>query len=41
MEGRLSVSSEEGKGSVFVVDLPVMRSREAAVAQTAQAGTLS
>ena len=37
MEGRLSVSSEEGKGSIFVVDLPVVRSREqgAAVAQSA------
>jgi len=23
MEGRLTVSSEEGKGSTFVVDLPV------------------
>jgi PAS domain S-box-containing protein len=39
MEGRLSVSSEEGKGSTFVVDLPVGAARGdergAAVAQTA------
>jgi PAS domain S-box-containing protein len=39
MGGRLSVSSEEGKGSVFVVDLPVKAAgsteRGAAVAQTA------
>jgi len=39
MEGRLSVSSEEGKGSTFVVDLPVGAARGdergTAVAQTA------
>ncbi|TML45281.1 MAG: response regulator [Actinobacteria bacterium] len=39
MEGRLSVSSEEGKGSTFVVDLPVPAAasgdRSAAVVQTA------
>jgi PAS domain S-box-containing protein len=39
MEGRLSVSSEEGKGSTFTVDLPVPATgsgeRGAAVAQTA------
>jgi signal transduction histidine kinase len=36
MEGRLSVSSEEGKGSTFAVDLPVAAAAgkdEAAVAQ--------
>ena len=33
MEGRLSVSSEEGKGSTFAVDLPVSPAagKEAAV----------
>ncbi|TML08110.1 MAG: response regulator [Actinobacteria bacterium] len=39
MGGRLSVSSEEGKGSIFIVDLPVQTAggaeRGAAVAQTA------
>jgi len=38
MEGRLSVSSEEGKGSTFAVDLPVVAAageEGAAVAQTA------
>jgi PAS domain S-box-containing protein len=39
MEGRLSVSSEEGKGSTFVVDLPLPSAgrgeRDEAVAQTA------
>jgi two-component system, OmpR family, sensor histidine kinase VicK len=38
MDGRLSVSSEEGKGSTFAVDLPVATAAgkdAAAVAQTA------
>src|SRR5213078_3314343 len=39
MGGRLSVTSEEGKGSIFIVDLPVQTAggaeRGAAVAQTA------
>jgi signal transduction histidine kinase len=35
MEGRVSVTSKEGEGSTFVVELPLAGTREPAVAQTA------